>query len=102
MERIARNTRQQSGISVSITRRQKKENLALRHDTALARAHKREKTFYDAPETFFLLSLSLSTFSSLLFFYFFFFGVARVARSSRVKRVVKREREREEETVASR
>lgn len=62
----------------------------------LARAHKREKTFYDAPHRrrFFSFLFSSRLFLHLFFLFFFFFGVARVARSSRVKRVVKRERER--------
>lgn len=64
----------------------------------LARAHKREKTFYDAPHRrrFFFFLFPSRLFLHLFFLFFFsFFGVARVARSSRVKRVVRREKERE-------
>lgn len=65
-----------------VTRRQnKKENLALRHDTAHARIRERERKHFTMRRTgdvFFLLSLPLSALFSLLFFYFFFFGIARV------------------------
>lgn len=84
-----------------VTRRQnKKENLALRHDTSFARAYEREreKTLYDAPHRrrfFSFLFPSRPFLHFFFFFYFFFFGVARVAWSSGV-RVVERERERRE------
>lgn len=59
----------------------KKENLALRHDTARARTQERENILRcAAPETFFLLSLSLSTLSSPLFFLFFFSSELHVSR----------------------
>lgn len=67
----------------------------------LARAHKREKTFYDAPHRRrFFSFLFPSRFFLRLFFFIFFFLRSCTCRA--IKQSEARREEREEETVASR